>query len=197
MVPLISLASVSLLPCSADPGPATASIVVDLVRDPPVQIAITTTLHEYCGVRLHFAPTAPGSDVPSELVGRSIVLSGKRAYGIAFEIASGTQRTIDLQSTGPAAHLATRSLVLSFDLITWLRGLGLDRAVRNPQGVVVVDSQTQPSLVAIFDEQSAAAATLHDDANENGRLDPSELTAIAAALSSGNDAGFVSMDAGE
>jgi hypothetical protein len=194
----ISLASLSLLPCSTDPVAPSPYWIVDLVHEPPAQTMIATSLREFCGVRAMLAPAATGSDVPADVAGRSAFLSGKRADGTAFEIVSTAQATIDLRSTAPTGPLTTRSVFLSFDVNRWLRGLGLDRVGRNAQGVVLIDATTQPSLSATFDQQSAAAAALHDDANANGRLDPSETPPIASAASATSDGGTsASTDAAE
>jgi hypothetical protein len=188
---LVSFASVELLPCGSDPAPAAVrNWIVDLGHDPPTQTTIETTLREYCGVRIELAPAAEGPGVPSGIALRSAFLRGKRADSIAFEVASATYSTIDLLPVAPPpGRLAARSIILSFDVVVWLRGLGLDRVSRDPRGVVLVDAQTQPAALAMFDQQTAEAAILHVDVNQNGRLDMAEIAPTATATSTQVDAG--------
>jgi hypothetical protein len=187
---LVSFASIELLPCNSEPPAKVRNWIVDLGHDPPIQTTIETTLREYCGVRIEIAPAAEGPGVPSAIALKSAFLRGKRADGVAFEVTSATPSTIDLLPVAPPpARLAARSVILSFDVVVWLRGLGLDRVSRDPRGVVLVDAQTQPVALAIFDQQTAEAAVLHDDVNQNGRLDMAETAAAATAMPTQSDAG--------
>jgi hypothetical protein len=74
---------------------------------------------------------------------------------------------------------AAGSVLIAFDLSTWLEGLDFTTA-RSEAGMLIVDESHNPDLLQRFEQHVVSGTALYRDAKASGDVDPS-----AAPLASG------------
>ena len=134
---------------------------------------------DYCRARLPFVlatdPLPAGA--PPELAGRSIVVGGEvTATQTSFLIASEIDRVIDVRAvSGSFAMTADAGFVfLGFDVAKWLDGVDIASGTPDGNGVIVIDSETNPNLLSAFEANLAGGIELFRDDDRDGSADPAE-----------------------
>jgi len=133
---------------------------------------------QYCRVRVPLdRATSLDGDVPAELDGHSLLLTGHRADGVPFRIRSRDKRELELRSRGAPFGLGegSRSMIMAFDAGAWLHGIDLASAVPNAQGEVLIDQGSERALLATFEANLADSLALFRDVDADGALDASDL----------------------
>jgi hypothetical protein len=131
---------------------------------------------EYC--RLEFKWDAALATVPAgapaDLAAASIVVSGSRADGTVYVIASDRDDHIELQPRDESLVVDAKGLIIGVDFQAWLAGVNLDGAVVGAGGTIRIDRDDNQALGDLFDDNVAAGVQLFLDHDEDGRLDPEE-----------------------
>lgn len=177
----LDLDSVSISPdgaCGVDGGDAfvvPALGVGDHAAGQHNATAYTAKAGSFCSVALPFARvpgTSGAADVPAELRGNSLFITGKLADGTPFSIASSATPVIELRAGDSGFELsADRSdIVIAFDFAAWLEGVDLAAAER-VDGQVVISSRSNRDLLATFEENVATGVALYRDRDGDGLVD--------------------------
>lgn len=161
------------------PGP----IVADVTGAPYV-VELELDADDYCRVRVPLDRVeAVPTGAPAELLDHSIVITGERADGTPFRIASRIEREADIRArTAPfALDEAQRAVVLAFDFALWLGGIDLAAAVVSPDGTIVVDEDDNRDVLDAFEANADRALRLFRDIDEDGALDVDERAELLAS----------------
>jgi hypothetical protein len=173
----LSLALLSLQACAADTSTLKVrNFPIELFHEPAYHAIFESAVTDFCSVGLDLAP-APAGDALPDLQGYTALLRGTRADGAAFELTSTLSTSFAFVSS---SVLAADKLVLGVDLEQWLAGVDLDAATATDD-VVQINADTNPDQLAAFDAAVSGALALYVDANGDGALSDSELTAVATA----------------
>jgi hypothetical protein len=129
----------------------------------------------FCSVGLPFArvsATSGAANLPDELRGNSLLLTGKLADGTPFSIASSATPLIELRAGGSGFVLSPdqSDVVIAFDFAAWLDGVDFAAADRL-DGQVVISSRSNPDLLAQFEENVASGIALFRDRDGDGLID--------------------------
>ena len=120
---------------------------------------------------------------PAELGGASVLVLGRRADGVPFTIRTKQPFELRLDAKDGAFDLdGEEALILGFELRALVDSVDLD-SFSGPE--ILIDDDTEPSVVAQFDRAVRLSARLFDDENADGGLSPSERD--TAELATGQD----------
>jgi len=156
---------------------------LELVSEPTL-VPFDIAGDDYCRVRVPLeraqAPLPAGA--PAELEDHSIVVTGSRADGTPFLIATRINREADVRSRGAPFPLseARRSVLLAFDVATWLGGVDLASADVSADGRVIVDDANNDALLDLFEDNVGVALRLFRDGDGDGQLDPEDRAELLA-----------------
>ncbi len=156
------------------------AVVADLAAGPEV-LELEGEEGRYCRVRIELSPGEGAPGAPPTLVGRSVVLVGRRGDGVPFTIASRFGGRLDLRGrdgTSFTLNRAKAAVVVAFDVSAWLAGVDLDSAAVEG-GEIVIDDDRNEELLDAFDEAVEAALSLHRDDDGDGRVGDGEEGPIA------------------
>jgi hypothetical protein len=151
-------------------------IAIDLVeQSDDLELMLDAT--QYCRVRVKLDKAKDVSGAPSELDDQSIVLQGTRADGTSFSVKSQRNFNLELRARGDAFSLAaTRgSMILAFDLATWLDSVDLEGAAPDASGAIEVDDHNDKDRLDVFEDNVKRAMELYRDRDGNSKLDDDEL----------------------
>ncbi len=112
---------------------------------------------------------------PTELAGRSVLVTGRRADGVAFAASTRSSIKLKLQAkrftfevpSGDSAH------IVGFELSEIVAALSLD-ALKGP--AIVIDETSEPERVKAFDRAVKGSAKLFRDGDGDGALADEERT---------------------
>ena len=151
---------------------ARASGAITALSD--IEVAST----DYCRFELRWSPyKGPVTGVPDELPGASFLIKGTRADGISFILRSerGNELRLDARSDmGFSINDATHALWVGFDLANLFKGISLDTAIVDNDGIIRIEKDSNRALLDVFDDNIDRVAKLFDDNDGNGELDPNE-----------------------
>jgi hypothetical protein len=168
----VSLDELRLVPCTDDVGSiGLGDFPVSLLHEPPPQAIFGTGVLDYCTVHLELGP----SDSETALDGLSALVRGTRGDGVEVVIESVVTTAIDV--SGPSFNVS--SVVLGFDLTTWLAGVDVDAAELDDTGVARIDSTHNPELLAEFEAGLLTAPSLYRDYDGDSHVGEDELTPVA------------------
>ncbi len=146
--------------------------VLDLAIPNPV-VELKAQLSRICAVDTALNPALVlPAGAPSSLNASTLVLSGRRADGIAFELQSTEPLKVSLISVAgfdPQKH----SIILSFDVSTWFQGLDLGTAALT-SGQVSISHADNLGLLRAFEANMPLGAKITLDENNNGIVEPGE-----------------------
>jgi len=146
--------------------------LLDLARANP-GLELKTQLSQICAVNTALNPAlVVPVGAPSSLNASTLVLQGRRADGIAFELQSTEPLNVSLTSVAgfdPKKH----SIILSFDVSTWFQGLDLANAALT-SGQVSISYADNLGLLRAFEANMPRGAKITLDENNNGLVDPGE-----------------------
>ncbi len=128
----------------------------------------------FCTVELPFLPVPSGTnDVPAEVAGHAILLTGKLPSGVGFRIVSDRAPLIRLSaaSAGFALEAERPDLLLAFDFATWLAELDFASAAVSDDGSIEISSTQNSELLAAFDAQVPRGVLLYRDRDADGVVD--------------------------
>jgi hypothetical protein len=167
----LSIAGIAAVPCATGAGEVPINqgpIGDDLV--PGFDVG-NLPAGEYCGLHVVLAPTALSTLPTGVTTGpATVAVYGTRADDVPFAVLSAAP--LDLSIPGAAFTVSEgHSLLLAFDVSSWLRDAVLDSA-SVMDGLAVLDGREHPSVTATFEAQ--LTATLHDDLNADGHVDADE-----------------------
>lgn len=156
-------------------APDTTLVIADLARA-GVVISIDTEADGHCGL---VVPLPSRNDVlpagaPDELRGSSIVLRGARADGTPFLLTHTEHEDLELEAIAGTIQTQERTLLLSFDVATWMRDVDLDGAVVGDDGVIHIDPGENSALLTRFEENMECSLELYADGNGNGAVDAAD-----------------------
>lgn len=152
----------------------TGALAVELVK--PTSQAGTLATGRYCALAFALRRASKGG---RELRGASLVLLGRRADGVRFELRSSLAAAIELSAVsidGFAVGASGTSWIVGADLTRWLANVDLDMVEPTEQGRVLrIDERTNSELLAAFDASVAAGLGVYADVDGDRVLDPDEL----------------------
>ena len=161
----VAASGMTLEPCAKD----VAALVLDArgydLLDAPSE-EVTTGVADWCGIELDVDP--PSSSPKGVPKGSSLYVGAQTAEGAALEFASEGSHALRFQAA--KGGFGSASLLLGFDLASWLTGLPF------------AEPDMAEAESALLDSQLGASAALYADTNENGELDEEELTPLAVAV---------------
>ena len=161
------------------PAPLAAELVAS--RMLPALPELEALATSYCRVELRFhdldADGLPGA--PADLPGRSILVRGVRADGVAFEIAADVRDAFRLDAEDMPFQIATGDggLLVAFAMDEWLDATALEAAevgTRDGEPFVTIDEASNGPLYAAFRDAVRESARLFRDQDSDGHLDASE-----------------------
>ncbi len=129
----------------------------------------------YCRFELrwdtHDDAVPPG--VPPAFQGATLLLLGTRADGTEFSVRSERSDEFRLDALDGEFQIdqATHALFMGLNVTTLFSGVDLDSATVGNDGVIVIDSDSNDTLLNIFDDNLREAANLFDDDDGDGELD--------------------------
>ncbi len=136
--------------------------------------AFEATPGTFCGLTLPFVrvPAGTTAELPTELLGHSILLVGKLADGTPFSILSDAEPSVRLRAApgGFALSSERKDTLLAFDFATWLRDVDLASAAQ-VEGEIVVSASSNSALLAAFESHLAQGVALYLDRDADGALD--------------------------
>jgi hypothetical protein len=129
----------------------------------------------FCRVDLPFARVpsdASSGNVPDQLPGNSLLITGTLSDGTPFSIASSATPVVQLRAEGAGFMLSADQpdAVMAFDFAAWLDGVDFDAAERS-DGQIVISTDSNSSLLATFEQNLAAGVTLYRDRDGDGVID--------------------------
>ncbi|HEX2869844.1 MAG TPA: hypothetical protein VHP33_01285 [Polyangiaceae bacterium] len=129
----------------------------------------------FCSVELPFARVpsdAAGGNLPDDLLGNSLLITGTLADGTPFSIASSATPVVELraEAAGFALSADQPDAVIAFDFAAWLDGIDFDAAERS-DGQIVISPDLNSSLLATFEQNLAAGVALYRDRDGDGLID--------------------------
>jgi hypothetical protein len=165
------------------PAPIAAELVGDVML--PGRPVLEAQATDYCRVELRFDGLEPEAleGAPAELSGRSILVHGERADGVAFEVAGELVDSfrLDAQETPFALPEGDAGLVVGFAMDEWLDGTALDAAdvgTRDGAPFIAIGAGDNEPLFRGFRDAIRESARLFRDDDRDGRLDASERTEV-------------------
>lgn len=165
------------------PAPLVAELVdgVMLPGKPEVEAAATA----YCRVEVRFDDLDEGvvEGVPDDLPGRSILVRGARADGVAFEVAADVKDSFRLDAEDEPFELpeGAAGLLVGFAMDEWLEATALDAAevgTRDGDPLIVIDDASNDDLYDAFRDAVRESARLFRDQDRDGRLDRAERDVV-------------------
>ena len=130
----------------------------------------------YCRLRMRLHKVAGNdvpADAPAELAGNSIVITGRRADGVAFSVASKQNVNFRLDANDMSFDIeGDQPFILGFSLLAMIDSLALDSY---PATTIVIDD-SQPQVVNEFDRALREAVAMYRDTNADGALSVDEST---------------------
>ena len=132
---------------------------------------------DYCRVRIRI--DEPEDGAPAEIAGSSVVLRGTTAAGTPFELRSEERFQLLLRSRGqPFTIDETRdAILLAFDVKRWFDGVPLDDGTPTG-GTIVIDEDSNPGLLAAFQDKVNASLAVYRDRDGDGDLDDDERESL-------------------
>jgi hypothetical protein len=140
----------------------------------PVADAITARLpsDDYCRVRMRLDAATDIGSAPDALLGHSILVTGARADGTPWQIRTTERFDAEVRAAGPITlSEASTSLIVAFDVATWLQGVDLGGATVGDDGVIHIEEDQNEALLELFEEQLEEAVELEHDSDDDGELD--------------------------
>lgn len=156
-------------------GDATTLVITDLARA-GVVISIDAEAEGHCGM---IVPLPARNDVlpagaPDELRGNSIVLRGARADGTPFLLTHPEDEDLELEAIDGAIEALDRTLLLSFDVATWMRDVDLEGAIVGDDGVIHINARENSELLDRFEVNLECSLELYADGDGNGSVDAAD-----------------------
>jgi hypothetical protein len=144
-----------------------------------VSTALTLTEGLYCGVRLPLERAASASSsAPEALSAHSMLIEGVLANGTPVSLRSARQEAVILRAPEPFALSAEQdSVVLGFDVATWLRDVDWSAAERESDGSIRVDSDRNVALLSAFEAALLDGIALFADPSGAAAIDPAQKLA--------------------
>lgn len=129
----------------------------------------------FCSVTLPFARVSPSettANLPDELRGNSLLITGKLADGTPFSIASSAIPVVELRAETSGFVLAAGKddVVIAFDFAAWLDRIDW-AAVERLDGQIVISASSNGSSLATFEANLAAGVALYRDRDGDGLID--------------------------
>ncbi|MCC7542462.1 MAG: hypothetical protein IT379_39960 [Deltaproteobacteria bacterium] len=155
-----------------------------LTTDPAVR-EFDADPQPYCRLTMKIDDTTDVDlrDAPAELSLHSVLVRGTRSTdGAPFLLRSRQKLDIELRSRGDAFVVDpdAPSLLLGFDLVTWLGMLDLESADLEPDGSLLIDADHNRDLLDVFDDQLVLALRLfHDRDGDRSVSDEEASTPLA------------------
>lgn len=129
----------------------------------------------FCSVGLPFARVseANAANLPEELRGKSLLITGTLVDGTPFSIASDVRQLIQLRASAPGFVLSAdqADAVIAFDFGAWLDGVDFAAADR-VDGQIVISFSSNNGLLGAFEENLPAGVALYRDRDGDGLVDP-------------------------
>jgi hypothetical protein len=130
----------------------------------------------YCRLRLKLHKVKSNdvpADAPAALAGNSILISGRRADGVPFTVASKQNVNFRLDASDGFFDIeGDQPFILAFSLVSMIDSLDLDSF--DGTTPIVIDDASEPQVVNDFDRALREAVTLHRDNNADGALSAEE-----------------------
>lgn len=143
----------------------------------PALSNLEVTATSYCRVEFRWDALREGDIVgaPTELVGASILLEGRRADGTRFVLRSerGDELRMDARDGAFTVDDLTSALFVTFDVQDLFDGVDID-AAELENGTIRIEDGSNEDLLVVFDNNLVDAAKLFDDNDGDGELDPEE-----------------------
>jgi hypothetical protein len=165
-------------------GPVVAEIVDVGVVGPAPEFGVATG--EYCRLRVRLHPLEAAElpeGAPAALAGNAVLVSGRRADGVPFTIATQKKFDFRLDATGSSFSVeGDEPFIIGFELATIIAAMELDTY---DDAYIVIDDESDPQGVQRFNRALRQSAQLFRDDDDDGALSPSESApgrAVAADL---------------
>lgn len=179
----LSVGEITFQPEDACEDPAAAEVAmagpaaIELLSDPP-SVAFRPESGRYCRADVPLVPAAvplpPGA--PQRLEGHTLVLTGLRADGVPFIVATRSAPALALGPGDGAAFEVSAGdrLLIGIDAAAWLLPLDLEAALPDHEGTVVVDDASDDHRHAALVAHLPGGVTLYRDADDSGTVDPGD-----------------------
>ena len=134
-------------------GAGPTVVAADLVRGDTV-LEPELDAERYCGLALPLNRRSAElpAGAPAALANHSVVLRGRRADGVRFELLHSEQDALELAAdAGTFAIEPATELWLSFDVAVWMNGVDLDGAQPGADGVIHVGVEQNRALLDRFE----------------------------------------------
>jgi hypothetical protein len=145
-------------------------LVADLAR-PGAVLRLPSARGEHCGLLLPLEMDSSElpDDAPDELHAHSVLLVGERADGTPFTLAYPEHDELELAVEDGALDPSAQSLLLSFDVATWLQDVDLEAAALEADGSIRIDADHNRALLDRFEVNLACSLELFADEDGDGR----------------------------
>lgn len=128
----------------------------------------------YCGVRLPLVhpPDVLPANLPSEIAGHSVLITGTLGDGRAFSLRSASEDELFLVATADAFALDAElpDVLIGFDVAAWLGELSWNSAVEEADRSVLVDETHNANLLQEFEDHLASGTSLFRDPDGLGQV---------------------------
>jgi hypothetical protein len=165
------------------PAPLAAELVSGRMLPARPELAASAT--RYCRVELRFDDLDEGDldGVPADLPGRSILVRGARADGVAFELSTDAKDPfrLDAEDEPFALPEGATGLLVGFAMDEWLDAAALDGAevgTRDGAPFITIDDRDNGALHDTFRAAVRESARLFRDENRDGQLNASERALV-------------------
>lgn len=167
---------------------ALGPFVVELVSglELPRAPMLSPLTRSFCRLELDLAPpeddTILPAFAPAALARRSVLVRGRRADGVAFELSGNLDAQLHLEaaSAEPFSLAAGREpLLIGFALSSWVAAAELD-AIEGEDPIRIDHETNHPERFEAFEDAFRRSARLLRDANDDGTIDPDELDEVLA-----------------
>lgn len=165
------------------PAPLAAELVSGRMLPARPELAARPTT--YCRVELQFDDLDEGvlEGVPPDLAGRSVLVRGARADGVAFELATDVKDSfrLDAEDDPFALPAGATGLLVGFAMDEWLDAAelaGAEVGTRDGAPFVTIDDRANSGLHDSFRDAVRESARLFRDENRDGQLNASERALI-------------------
>ncbi|MDX2050913.1 MAG: hypothetical protein SFV15_00890 [Polyangiaceae bacterium] len=151
-----------------------------------LKLSLNAPLGFYCQATADFT-NGPGSrplGAPEEVLNHSIVIVGRLADGTKLKIASNFEAQIRLDASAQPIEIGAddAAILMEFDIATWLNGIDLATAEKDPiEGIVLSDTKNTAHL-ARFEGNVAPGVELFRDVARNGQVDPEDTKTAGGSL---------------
>lgn len=151
-----------------------------LTTNPAVR-AFDADMAPYCRLTMKIDDTTDVliGDAPVELELHSVLVRGERAGdGAPFLLRSRQKLEVDLRSRGEpfVVDPMRPSLLLGFDVATWLGMLDLGSATLEADGSILVDADHNRDLLDVFDDQLVLSMKLFHDGDRDRAVSGEEAS---------------------